>query len=330
MKATSSNIVLLFFIILSAVALLVRCERTSSIESVLGKMNIPDENPQSAEKIELGRKLFFDKRLSSDQTVSCATCHVPSYAFTDQLQFSEGVNQHHAMRNSPSLLNSGYLQTIMFDAEITTLEMQALVPIKDTNEMGMLMSDLIVRLANISEYQATSRKLFGRGMDAFVITRALASFQRSLISDNAPFDQAERGELLRSEGEERGWKLFSDQLYCTKCHPAPHFTTFSAENNGTYAKGDLDMGRFRIDSDSSEIGFFKIPSLRNIELTAPYMHNGSLKSLGDVLDHYQKGGANNVNQNDIIQPFKLSRRDRGDLLSFLKTLTDTTYMDRFR
>jgi cytochrome c peroxidase len=218
----------------------------------------------------------------------------------------------------------------MFDAEIPTLEMQALVPIQDTNEMGMLIPDLIKRLEAIDEYQSAARKIFNRGIDSYVITRALAAFQRSLVSDNSRFDQAQRGEIERSDAEQRGWELFSDELYCTKCHTAPHFTTFIAAHNGIYSEGDSDKGRFRIDFDSTEIGLFKIPSLRNIELTAPYMHDGSAKSLDEVLDHYESGGSRHINQSKVIQPFKLSKRDRSDLLIFLNTLTDTTYMDRFR
>lgn len=297
--------------------------------SSLGEIDVPSDNLQSEEKIAFGRKLFFDVRLSSDGTVSCATCHMPSLAFTDGLQVSSGVKQHHSERNAPSLLNAGYLDKVMFDAEIPSLEMQVLVPLQDTNEMGMLIPDLIKRLAAIDEYQYTAQRIFKRDIDSYVITRSLAAFERSLISDNSQFDKAERGERKRSKAEQRGWKLFSEKLYCTKCHPAPHFTTFVAENNGLYMDYGEDKGRFRINSDTSEIGFFKIPSLRNIELTAPYMHDGSMNSLGIVLDHYQKGAERSVGQNTVIQPFNLTKTEKFDLIIFLESLTDTAYLKRF-
>ncbi|MFT5777918.1 MAG: cytochrome c peroxidase, partial [Crocinitomicaceae bacterium] len=214
--------------------LLLRCEGSAPEISSLGEVISPVDNPLSEEKIALGKALFFDKRMSSDGTVSCATCHVPEMAFTDQKAFSDGVMGHHAKRNSPSLLNAGHLKTTMFDAFVPTLEMQAIVPMQDTNEMGMVMKDLLTRLRGIPEYQKAAQTIFNRDFDAFVLTRSIAAFERSLISDNSRFDQVERNEIKRTAEEERGWQIFSDQLYCTKCHPAPHFTTFVAENNGLY------------------------------------------------------------------------------------------------
>jgi cytochrome c peroxidase len=320
----------LYLTVALAIILFARCESSKPIISPLGEINHPEDNPSSDEKIALGKALFFDKRMSSDGTVSCATCHVPEMAFTDQKAFSDGVFGHHSQRNSPSLLNAGYLKTTMFDAFVESLEMQVIVPIQDTNEMGMVMKDLLQRLKAIPEYQEAAQRVFQRNFDAFVLTRSIAAFQRSLISDNSRFDQTERKEITRSPKEERGWQLFSKQLYCTKCHPAPHFTTYLAQNNGLYKDYGEDKGRFRIHYDSTEIGFFKIPSLRNIELTYPYMHDGSLKNLDDVLDHYSRGGTANNLQSSDIQSFKLSQQERSDLKTFLFSLTDTSYMIRFR
>ncbi len=283
-------------------------------------------NLNSPENIELGRQLFFDTRLSVDETISCSSCHKPEYAFTDQQQFSDGVAAHQSFRNSPSLLNSIFLTRLMFDAEIQTLEEQVLVPLQDTNEMGMIMSDLIDRLVQLPVYANAAQSIYGRKFDAFVLTRSLAAYERSLISMNSRFDQAERGETDRTIEEERGWKLFSKELHCTKCHPAPYFTTFNAENNGLYDNYGNDKGRFRINFDSTEIGFFKIPSLRNIELTFPYMHDGSINSLDDVLSHYALGGSHHVNKNSLIEPFRITQQDRVDLYLFLMSLTDTTYL----
>jgi cytochrome c peroxidase len=292
----------------------------------------PDDNPFSEEKAELGRKLFFDKRLSINETISCATCHVPEFAFTDRKAVSEGVFGRFTERNSPTLLNAGYLPVVMFDAHLTSLEMQVIVPIQEHVEMDMKMGDLINRLRNIEEYQSAARKIFNRDFDPFVLTRSISAFQRTLISNNSRFDQFYYGKQKNklTKSEQRGWKLFSEQLYCTKCHSLPHFTTFQAENNGLYADYGLDQGRFRIFHDSLDIGKFKVPTLRNIELTFPYMHDGHLKSLDAVVEHYAKGGAKHWNQSEIVQPFEISNQDKEDLKSFLRSLTDTSYMKRFR
>lgn len=315
-----------FIVSILTLLIFTSCELSDPNIENIADNEIVDVILQSDENIELGRKLFFDTRLSLDGTVSCASCHLPEYAFTDQKEFSRGVNGHQSSRNSPSLLNSIFLKRLMFDAEVQTLEEQALVPLQDTNEMGMIMSDLIDRLIQIPDYANAAQSIYGRDFDAFVLTRSLAAYQRSLISLNSRFDQAERGEINRTTEEERGWKLFSEELYCTKCHPAPYFTTFVAENNGLYSNYNLDEGRFRINFDSTEIGYFKIPSLRNIELTFPYMHDGSFKSLDEVLTHYAAGGNDHVNKSEIIQPFRLSRQNRVDIKSFLVSLTDTTYI----
>lgn len=292
----------------------------------------PPDNPISYEKIALGRDLFFDKQLSRDGSVSCATCHVPDFAFTDRKKVSEGVDGRKTERNSPSILNSAYLKTVMFDALLSSLEMQVIVPIQEHVEMDMKMSDLIDRLRKVPKYQDAARKIFNRDFDAWVLTRSIAAFERSLISSNSPFDRFfyENDKNALSVSEKKGWKIFSEKLYCTKCHPAPYFTTFKAENNGLYKDYGSDQGRFRIFHDTSDIGMFKVPSLRNIELTFPYMHNGSLISLDEVIQHYMEGGKKHFNQNAVIRPFKLSKSEKEDLKAFLRSLTDTSYMKNFR
>jgi cytochrome c peroxidase len=292
----------------------------------------PAENPLTAEKIALGKQLFFDKRLSRDQSISCASCHVPEFAFTDRKKVSDGVGGGKTDRNSPSLLNSAYLKTVMFDAHLTSLEMQAIVPIQEHVEMDMKMGDLIERLKNIPEYKTAALKIFNRDFDAWVLTRSLAAFQRSLISSNSPFDRYyyKNDKKAISAEAKSGWKIFSEKLYCTQCHPAPYFTTFKAESNGLYQDYGLDQGRFRIFHDTADMGKFKVPSLRNIELTYPYMHDGSMISIDQIIEHYMKGGESHFNKNTVIKPFVLSRQEKEDLKAFLKSLTDTSYMTEFR
>jgi len=309
----------------------VKCKSNHAVVGQYGKLNTSEDNPTTDAKAELGKKLFFDKRLSLDNTVSCATCHIPSFGFTDRKKVSDGVLGRKTDRNSPSLLNAGYLPTVMFDGHLTSLEMQVIVPIQEHVEMGMKMSEVIERLKAVPEYQKVAREIFNRDFDPWVLTRSISAFERTLFSVNSRFDQYYYGKNSKAMTSEeiKGWKLFSEKLYCTSCHPAPYFTTYKVENNGLYVDYGQDEGRFRIHHDSSDIGKFKVPSLRNIELTFPYMHDGSISSIEEILVHYEKGGMKHWNQNKVIVPFKLSSKEKNQLKAFLFALTDTSYMINF-
>lgn len=289
----------------------------------------PQDNPTTPEKAELGRKLFFDKRLSLNGTVACATCHDPKKAFSDQLKTSIGINGERTERNAPSVLNSGFLKTVMFDAHLKTLELQVIVPLQEPTEMGHNMKKLIPQLRAIPEYQEAAQQIFKRDFDAYVLTRAISAFQRTLVSMNSRFDQYQAGNKKALDKDARaGWKLFSEKLYCIQCHPAPYFTTFEAANNGLYLDFRKDKGRFRINLDSADIGKFKIPSLRNSELTFPYMHDGSMETLEKVIAHYSQGGKKHPLQSSTIIPFEISAIEQKQLVSFLKSLTDTSYLKK--
>lgn len=323
------------FLLIGAIILpffMLQCKTNGSTVLTIDEIIVPKDNPMSAEKIALGKSLFFDKRLSNDETISCATCHVPAFAFTDRKKVSEGVLGRKTQRNSPSLLNAGYLKTMMFDAHLTTLEMQVIVPVQEHVEMDMKMQDLIARLRKVEYYQNSAKKIFNRDFDAYVLTRSISSFERSLVSQNSRFDQFYYGKNKKAltKNEKKGWLIFSEKLYCTKCHPAPHFTNFIAQNNGLYSEYGEDKGRFRIFNDSMDIGKFKVPSLRNIELTFPYMHDGSLSTIESVIDHYKGGGKKHSLQSSIIQPFSLSSKEMYQLKMFLFSLTDTSYLDNYR
>jgi cytochrome c peroxidase len=307
-----------------------RCGQTQDLNATV-LVPAPSDNPQNTEKIALGRKLFFDKRLSFDGSISCASCHDPQKAFSDQRSKSIGINGQLSERNAPSILNAAFLKTAMFDAHLATLELQAIVPIQEPVEMGHNMKILIKQLRQLPEYQAAAQAIFGRDFDAWVLTRSLAAFERSLLSMNAPFDQYMAGnKKAMSKDQLAGWRIFSDELYCTKCHPAPYFTTYEAANNGLYAsyEGKTDQGRFRIHHDSSDIGKFKIPSLRNLPLTYPYMHDGSINSMEAALVHYQRGGAGHPLQDPRILSFELSTKEKAQLVAFFNALVDTSYLRR--
>lgn len=307
------------------------CKSTDSVVSPFGSIAEPEDNPTTVAKIALGKKLFFDTRLSRDNSISCATCHKPKWAFTDRLAKSTGIDGRKTDRNSPSLLNAGYLPTVMFDAHLETLEKQVIVPIQEHVEMDMNMKDLLAKLRAIPEYAQAAREVFDREFDAWVLTRSISAFERSLISDNSNFDkfyyQSKSNAL--SKAEKRGWTIFSEKLYCTECHPPPYFSNYQALNNGLYEDFGEDKGRFRINGDSTDIGKFKVPSLRNIELTYPYMHDGSMSSLDDVISHYAAGGKNHVNKDKRIVPFELTSQERADLILFLNSLTDLSFFDDF-
>lgn len=281
--------------------------------------------------VSFGKALFFDKRLSLDNSIACATCHQPRLAFTDGKRFSEGVEGRKSMRNAPSLLNVENQSRFMFDAHISSLEMQAIVPIQDTNEMGIRMEDLIKKLQKDSIYSAWSNELFGREIDPSVITQSLAVFQRTLIARNSRFDQFMQGNSsVFTDSETKGWQLFSTELNCIACHQLPDLKSDDAKNNGLYLNYGEDKGRFRIHYDSTDIGKFKVPTLRNISLTSPYMHDGSFLSLEEVINHYESGGKGHFNQDTLIKPFRLSKEEKKNVLNFLNSLTDTSYMKRFQ
>ena len=317
-------------LLVTSVFLMLRCGQSQDLNASVF-IPSPTDNPPNAEKIALGRKLFFDKRLSLDGTISCASCHDPRKAFTDNQAKSIGIGAQLSERNAPSILNAAFLKTAMFDAHLKSLELQVIVPIQEPVEMGHNMKNLIKQLRQIPEYQSAAQTIFGRDFDAWVLTRSISAFERSLISMNAPFDQYLAGQKnALTHNQKEGWRIFSEQLYCTKCHPAPYFTTYEAANNGLYNsyEGKVDQGRFRIHHDSSEIGMFKIPSLRNLPLTYPYMHDGSLNSISEVLLHYQKGGAKHPLQDPRIVAFDLTLKEKQQLMVFFNALVDTSYLRR--
>lgn len=281
----------------------------------------PEPFDKNQAKIELGKKLFFDKRLSLDNTISCGSCHLPEKAFADGQQFGAGIKGQLTTRNVPSILNVKYLKMVMFDGAIPDLEQQILVPLTEHNEMGSDIRDLIFELAKDKEYQESSKKIFNRKFDAYVLTRSIAAYERSLVAMNSRYDQYQAGnKSAMDKNEIEGMKLFNS-LYCVKCHASPHFTNFIPENNGLY-EVYADEGRYRVSRDSSDIGKFKTPSLRNVALTSPYMHDGSLKTLDQVVEHYMKGGKHHYNQSEKIKSLNLSKEQQRNLVLFLECLSD--------
>ena len=287
---------------------------------------MPNDTLFTTENIALGKKMFFDPRLSLDNKVSCATCHKPEYAFADKAPVTLGVRARQGKRNTPSLMNVGYLPHMMVEGMVKALEMQMLDPLQDETEMSMDLNQLVNKLKEDSFYVAKAREIYNRELDMFVITRAISAYQRTLISNNSTFDQYyyHKDEDAISASAKRGWALFSEDLYCTQCHTPPLFTNFSIENNGLYPSFVYsDKGKFTATLDTNDMAKFKVPSLRNVTLTAPYMHNGQFFTMQQVLENYKKGGSEHFNKSKFIQPFELSKEQEEDLIHFFETLIDT-------
>lgn len=291
------------------------------------EMDIPEDNAFNYDRWLLGKKLFYDPVLSVDNTVSCARCHKPELAFTDGLAKSEGVASRTGTRNSPSLANIGYHPYFTREGGVPTLEMQVLVPIQEHAEMDFNIVLAADRLKEDNEYVSMSLEAYGEEPSPYVITRALANFERSLISGKSKYDAVMAGESFFSSAEDLGFQLFkSEELGCVKCHGGFNFTGYHFANNGLYEIYE-DEGRFRFTHEESDVAMFKIPSLRNVELTAPYMHDGSLDSLEDVIEHYIRGGENHPNKSQLVSGFELSTKEKEGLIAFLKTLTDFSFIN---
>lgn len=287
---------------------------------------IPADNQLTTERIELGRLLFYDTRLSIDSSISCSSCHNPTLAFADNKKISPGVEGRLAKRNAPTLTNVVYHPTFLFDGFLKTLEMQVLVPIEEHAEFAFNIVEISKRLATDSVYLDRSKKAYNQEINPFVITRSIASFERILISGNSKFDQQVfQKKNVMTKSEKRGMNLFFNKLSCADCHGGFNFTNFSTQNNGLYTVY-ADSGRQRVTKLNQDKAMFKIPTLRNIELTAPYMHDGSFATLEEVIEHYQTGGKNHPNKSPKLKPFKLSSRQKQDLINFLKCLTDHEFI----
>ena len=285
---------------------------------------VPDGNEMSLVRIELGKRLFFDPGLSLDSTVSCASCHAPAKYFTDGLSRSKGINGLEVDRNAPSLYNVAYHPYFLREGGVPTLEMQVLVPIQEHREFNYNILDLSYRLRKDSHYVALADSAYNREIDPFVITRAISAFERTLISGNSPFDRFfyQGVSDAVSRDVKKGYKLFiSERLKCVECHSGFNFTNYEITNNGLYLKYK-DPGKARVTNQPEDSACFKVPSLRNVSVTAPYMHDGSLKTLDAVIRHYESGGANHPNKSKLIKGFDLTNIEREQLKAFLNALTD--------
>lgn len=285
----------------------------------------PDSIPTEAQ-FTLGKKLFFDPVLSRDGSLSCASCHKPSLAFADTVSVSAGVEGRLGNRNSPSLGNVVYQKKLLKEGGLPTLEMQVLVPIQEHAEFDNNIVEISDKLMTIPKYVEMSQAAYKRDPDPYVITRAISAFERTLFSGDSKYDQFLNGRTKLTAIEEQGLNLFmSNKTNCSNCHSGFLLTNQNIENNGLYSVYK-DIGAMRLTQNPSDEGKFKIPSLRNIALTYPYMHDGSLKTLKEVIEHYNSGGRDHKNKNTLIKPLNLSQSEIEALVAFLSTLTDYNFI----
>lgn len=283
----------------------------------------PKANPPSAEKEVLGKALFFDPRLSRAGSVSCATCHNPSLGWSDGLPRAVGFGMVALQRRTPPLRNSAWGTAFQWDGRADSLEAQARMPITAPDEMNMPMDLVIERLKGVPGYTALFRAAFADAepITARNVSAALATFQRTLVSGDAPFDRWISGEESAiGPGAKRGFVLFTGKAGCAACHSTWRFTDDSFHDIGLKASGDLGRGKFAPPSVTAMQNAFKTPSLRDLRIQGPYMHDGQIGSLDAVLDHYAKGGERRPSLSFEMKPFTLSEQERGDLVAFLTVL----------
>lgn len=310
----------------------------------IAKFEIPENNPLTVEGVELGRHLFYEKILSKDSSVSCGSCHIQAHGFSDPQKFSAGVEGKKSTRQSMSLSNLIFQNEFFWDGRASSLETQALEPIKNPLEMNLSIAEALNRLNKSSKYPPLFEKAFGtREITASLLAKAIAQFERTLISQDSKYDKAKRKEYTPTTQEELGEELFYNHPFppetrggnCGDCHSGFFQSQFLYHRNGLDSSF-ADAGRFSVTGIPGDRGKFKTPSLRNIELTAPYMHDGRFATLEEVLDHYNEHV--NINRNDIDLLMQdtnndtksaflaLTKEEKEAIIAFLKTLTDEHFI----
>ncbi len=328
---------------------------------------VPADNAMTDDRVALGKKLFFDKRLSKSGTVSCATCHDVTRGFTDQRPTSEGIGGKLGRRNAPTTMNTALLQTLFLDGRTPTLDSQARLPIINPIEMGFPDGDSAARaIADDAEYRQMFQKAYGRDVNYEDIGRAIGAFERTMVFLDSPFRRFLEGDAKAISADAReGWRLFNDEARCVTCHHMSPSNPLGTDNRfhniGVSARHqdfeklaaqglkalqedpsehrleelalntDLsELGRFMVTKNRSDIGAFRTSILLNVGITPPYMHDGSLETLWDVMDHYNKGGEANLFLDGGIEPLALTEKQIDQIVAFLFSLTDDRFADENR
>jgi cytochrome c peroxidase len=287
-------------------------------------MPVPKDNPLTPAKIALGQRLFNDYRLSDDETVACKSCHESDHAYADQRPASLGINGRHGTRRVPRIINRGYGSAFFWDGRASTLEEQVVQPISNPNEMGMTVDQAVDRIKKDRSYRKDFKRAFKSKPTSQNLAQALASYVRSILSGNSPYDRYMNGDTTAlTSGQERGLELFKGKANCIACHSGPNFTDEQFHNTGIGWRVDSydDDGRFTVTHNQADRGAFKTPTLRDAANSPPFTHQGRLSTLKDLVDFYNAGGNPNPNLDSKLHPLYLSDQDKKDLIDFLGALS---------
>jgi cytochrome c peroxidase len=309
---------------------------------------VPEDNPMTPEKVELGKQLFFDARLSADGSLACVSCHLPDQGWTTNTPLSLAYPTNMERRNSQTLINVAYNKALLWDGRASALEKQALGPIQNPLHMNQNLDILIEKLKAVPEYAEGFQNVFGTAVTPDGLGKALAAFERTLITRDAPFDRYIKGDRqAMSEHALHGMELFQGKARCVLCHNGPNFSDSQFHNLGVpdapllahplvqaairfdakrmnvqgYEQIREDLGRYLVTKEDKDKGAFKTPTLRNVAQRDPYMHNGAFQTLDDILDFYDQGGGISPRKSPLIQPLGLTAQEKRDLLAFLQALT---------
>jgi cytochrome c peroxidase len=300
--------------------------RVPKVPLGLPPLKIPDDNPMTREKVELGKLLYFDKRVSKDGTISCATCHDPTMAWAEEEPTSTGIGKQVGGRNSPTVINAAYATRQFWDGRAATLEEQATGPVENPIEMGHKMTAVVEDLSKIPGYRERFQKVFKTGVTEKGFARAIAAFERTILSGDSPYDRFQAGDKSAlTEAQQRGMKLFKESG-CADCHKPPLFSTYEYYNAGVgMDKPKPDEGRKAVSKKDEDTGAFRVPSLREVAKTAPYCHDGSVKTLDEAVALMAAGGKDNPHRSadvfDVVREKKLTAQDQKNLVEFLKALS---------
>jgi cytochrome c peroxidase len=289
----------------------------------LPPLPVPPDNPEWDAKVRLGRQLYFDTRLSADNTISCATCHKPDQGWANHGATDTGIRGQVGGRNSGTVINSAYMRYQFWDGRAGSLEEQALGPIHNPIEMGETLENVVRKLNAIPGYRAQFQTVFGDDVTSDGIAKAIAAFERTIVSGPSPYDRYVMGEMdALSPAARRGMNLFLGKGHCVTCHSGPMFSDQEFHNLGVGMRdAKPDLGRENFTKDPMDRGKFKTPTLRNIAETYPYLHNGKEKTLLDVINFYDAGGAPDPNLDPLVLPLNLTETEKRDLVAFMEALT---------
>jgi len=288
------------------------------------KQYLPADNPLTVEKVELGKLLFFDSRLSRDNTISCASCHKPELAWTDGTKLSMGIGNQLSSRNSMTVINRLYGRAQLWHGKMATLEDQAKNPLTKAVRMGMPTADEeVAKLNAIKGYRERFQKVFCTDATMDGIAKAIAAFERTILSGNSPADRFDMGgeDTAISESAKRGLAVFQGKGRCTRCHSGFNFSDEEFHNLGIdWDRNSADLGRYSVERHPGTVGGFKTPTLREIARTAPYMHDGRFATLEEVVEFYDQGGITNPHLSNLIIPLRLTAQEKKDLVEYMRAL----------